>query len=151
MVYEDNTVEVVYFMLYRPRQELMRIIYQILFIKALCLDPHGPGPRYVQIQPGEAQAAFFIDRILIRIKDHGIDKNDWRRVFVMGRRIQYEDAMPRTHLIRGKTDAILLKHGRDHILDEGEDAFTYGADRYCLFPQERVWIFYDLSNHGSIL
>src|SRR3984957_8334123 len=150
MVDEQHAVRVVDFMLQGGRHKPLRLnfLWRSVAIEIAGADARRPLDLFVIF--GDRQAAFLVNRLLLRRPDDlRIDKKlRLRRLALLGE-IEHDDALGDADLNRGETDSRRVMHGLDHLVHQLAQGVVDGLYRLARLAQPRVGQNDDRTNgHG---
>src|SRR4051812_2301340 len=139
MVDEQDAVEVVDLVLDAGREQALGLDLVGLAVEVEILEPHLGGALDILVDFRDRQAAFLVDRRLVRGPyDLRIDEHARLGLAFLLGKVHGEDALRHPDLDRGEPDAGRVIHGFEHVLDQGLDVGRDLADRLGDQPQPLV-------------
>src|SRR5215475_9340690 len=140
---KEFAVDVVGFMKYAARGEAADLESEFLAVDVDCRDGDDLRPFDLEIDSGEAQAAFLADDLAFGLDDLRVDADDAVFGIFAGADVHHEEFLRERDLRPGQTDALGLVHRFEHVLDEfGQLAVNVG-DLFAFCLQHRVAVFDD--------
>ena len=139
MVDEENTVQVVEFMLEAGCQETVGLQQMLLAVTADMPDGDRRRALHFGIIFGDRQAAFLVDRAFLRrLQDFRIDEHHrLLRIAFLGD-IDHKQAAGNADLDGGETNARRLIHGLQHVVGELQNRVVDTFDGLGDLAQQRI-------------